>query len=60
MVLSKPFCFDFAKDKSNDQKTKLLKVTTDRNHGAHSTAVTNSRNRKIRGLMGVFSLGDRH
>ena len=46
----KLFYFDVVKGKANDMKTKIPKDNTGRNHGAHFTAVTDSRNRKIRGL----------
>jgi len=46
----KLFYFDGVKGKANDMNTKNQKETTGRNHGAHFTAVTDSRNRKIRGL----------
>jgi len=44
------FYFDVVKGKANDMKTKIEKENTGRNHGAHFTAVMDSRNRKIRGL----------
>jgi integrase len=44
------FYFNFVKRKANVMKAKVRKESAGLNHGGHFIAVTDSRNRKIRGL----------